>query len=66
MQPLGQPVAGRGTVDLPAFVAEPAAQRRHLVGQDNPGASAAGDERRHQPGGTAADHQHVAEGMRLS
>ena len=37
-----------------------AAELGLLVDQDHARAAAAGGERRHQPGGTAADHEHVA------
>ena len=44
---------------------EPSAGARILVGEDDPEALCGSDTRGHQPGGTRADDEHVAEGVAL-
>ena len=61
--------AAHATPGLPSIsvrsAQQPAAEPEILVGEDHARARAPGRERRHQPGGTRADHQHVAMGEGL-
>ena len=58
-----RPVAAGLVGDDLGFAVQPAAEEPVLVGEDHVGSGAAGDQRRHQAGGTAADDQEVAEGV---
>ena len=60
----GPRVAGHA-VDLAALGEQPAAEAEILVAEDDARAGAAGRKRRREPGGPGADHQHVAERVRL-